>query len=114
MHRLGEANAASCEEDSGESAGNIVPRRRAIHLRDRFALDTKDPEWIGQLGKEGDWIIVSGDPFGPNVWPSRHQLGTKSVSGAPDTLEAPEKIGGPWRTRTSDPLIKSQLLYQLS
>src|SRR6266508_4373724 len=43
-----------------------------------------------------------------------HQLGTKSVSGAPDTLEAPEKIGGPWRTRTSDPLIKSQLLYQLS
>jgi hypothetical protein len=22
--------------------------------------------------------------------------------------------GGPWRTRTSDPLIKSQLLYQLS
>jgi hypothetical protein len=43
-----------------------------------------------------------------------HQLGTKSVSGAPGTLEAPEKFGGPWRTRTSDPLIKSQLLYQLS
>jgi integrase len=38
-----------------------------------------------------------------------HQLGTKSVSGAPDTLEAPEKIGGPWRTRTSDPLIKRRL-----
>ena len=33
---------------------------------------------------------------------------TKSVSGAPDILEAPEKIGGPWRTRTSDPLIKSR------
>jgi len=26
----------------------------------------------------------------------------------------PDPIGGPWRTRTSDPLIKSQLLYQLS
>ena len=36
-----------------------------------------------------------------------HQLGTKSISGAPDTLEAPEKIGGPSRTRTLDPLIKS-------
>jgi len=26
----------------------------------------------------------------------------------------PDKIGGPSRTRTLDPLIKSQLLYQLS
>jgi len=26
----------------------------------------------------------------------------------------PDFSGGPWRTRTSDPLIKSQLLYQLS
>jgi len=26
----------------------------------------------------------------------------------------PVTTGGPWRTRTSDPLIKSQLLYQLS
>ena len=46
------------------------------------------------------------------------QSGSKVVaesnSGAPDALEAPEKLGGPWRTRTSDPLIKSQLLYQLS
>ena len=41
------------------------------------------------------------------------------------TAEVPEEVkrlwgkslisgGGPWRTRTSDPLIKSQLLYQLS
>src|SRR5262245_55224247 len=43
-----------------------------------------------------------------------HQLGTKSSSGASDDVEAPEKIGGPSRTRTLDPLIKSQLLYQLS
>ena len=43
-----------------------------------------------------------------------HQLGTKSNSGAPDVPEAPEKNGGPSRTRTLDPLIKSQLLYQLS
>jgi len=43
-----------------------------------------------------------------------HRLGTKRDSGAPDAPEAPEMIGGPSRTRTLDPLIKSQLLYQLS
>ena len=43
-----------------------------------------------------------------------HRFGTESSSGAPDVLEAPETIGGPSRTRTLDPLIKSQLLYQLS
>ena len=43
-----------------------------------------------------------------------HQSGTKSKSGAPGVLEAPDKNGGPSRTRTLDPLIKSQLLYQLS
>jgi len=31
----------------------------------------------------------------------------KSASGTPDVLEVPDSIGGPWRTRTSDPLIKS-------
>jgi len=43
-----------------------------------------------------------------------HQLGTKRKSGAPSAPEAPDSIGGPSRTRTLDPLIKSQLLYQLS
>ena len=43
-----------------------------------------------------------------------HRFGTKSKSGTPSTSEVPDSIGGPWRTRTSDPLIKSQLLYQLS
>ena len=43
-----------------------------------------------------------------------HQFGTKSKSGTSSTSEVPDSFGGPWRTRTSDPLIKSQLLYQLS
>jgi len=38
----------------------------------------------------------------------------KPKSGTPDDLEVPDSIGGPSRTRTLDPLIKSQLLYQLS
>ena len=40
--------------------------------------------------------------------------GQKSEIGHPGDPEVPDPIGGPWRTRTSDPLIKSQLLYQLS
>jgi hypothetical protein len=35
-----------------------------------------------------------------------HQLGAKYKSGAPGVLEAPDKTGGPSRTRTLDPLIK--------
>ena len=38
----------------------------------------------------------------------------KIKSGTPDASEAPDLNGGPSRTRTLDPLIKSQLLYQLS
>ena len=38
---------------------------------------------------------------------THNQLGTKSTSGAPEESEAPETIGGPSRTRTLDPLIKS-------
>ena len=38
---------------------------------------------------------------------THNQLGTKSISGAPEESEAPEMIGGPSRTRTLDPLIKS-------
>ena len=32
-----------------------------VHLRDRFPADVADPQWIRQLGGEGDWVIVSGD-----------------------------------------------------
>ena len=45
---------------------------------------------------------------------SWHHFGTKDESGAPAALEAPDSFGGPSRTRTLDPLIKSQLLCQLS
>ncbi len=32
---------------------------------------------------------------------------TTKTMGTPAVLEVPIVIGGPWRTRTSDPLIKS-------
>jgi hypothetical protein len=32
-------------------------------LTEKFqASSVTDPEWITRLGKEGDWIIISGDP----------------------------------------------------
>ena len=42
--------------------------------------------------------------------PSAH----RNKIGEPAGAELPDLIGGPSRTRTLDPLIKSQLLYQLS
>ena len=33
-----------------------------VHLADKFERrDTPDPEWLGVLGREGRWIVVSGD-----------------------------------------------------
>ena len=65
--------------------------------------------WIPAKGER--FIEAVDDRTADTRW---HRLGTKSSSGAPDAPEAPETIGGPSRTRTLDPLIKSQLLYQLS
>ena len=41
-----------------------------------------------------------------------HQFGTRSESGAPGVSEAPDFNGGPSRTRTVDPLIKSPALHK--
>ena len=46
--------------------------------------------------------------------PSGSKVVAKAKSGTSNVPEVPDLNGGPWRTRTSDPLIKSQLLYQLS
>jgi len=46
--------------------------------------------------------------------PSGIKTVAETESGAPGAPETPDSFGGPSRTRTLDPLIKSQLLYQLS
>ena len=33
-----------------------------VHLTERFAADTPDEEWIRALTRDGDWVIISGDP----------------------------------------------------
>jgi len=69
--------------------------RRWVDLLDRVA---------GFLGTQAAQVVPKLEP----MWNQKHE------SGAPATLEAPDFDGGPSRTRTVDPLIKSQLLYQLS
>ena len=34
---------------------------KVMHLRDKFPMNVTDVEWIGTLGKEGDWAIISQD-----------------------------------------------------
>jgi len=93
---------ASLLLQQGESPAYV--QRQLGHASIQLTVDTY-----------GKWL-----PMGNKAAVNRldEESGSKVVaesnSGAPDALEAPEKLGGPWRTRTSDPLIKSQLLYQLS
>jgi hypothetical protein len=39
----------------------VKPEHSFTHLQDKFAADTKDEDWIRALGREGGWIIISGD-----------------------------------------------------
>jgi len=67
------------------------------------------------VGTNGKWL-----PMGNKAAINRldDESGSKVVArtatGTPAAAEVPVVIGGPSRTRTLDPLIKSQLLYQLS
>jgi len=86
----------------------------------------ESPQWVQeQLGHKslelttrtyGRWLAKR--PIRGGVNALDEVTGSKVVakieSGTPDVLEIPDSIGGPSRTRTLDPLIKSQLLYQLS
>lgn len=39
-----------------------IKATRVEHLRDRFDPSTPDDVWLAQLGREGGWTIISGDP----------------------------------------------------
>ncbi len=32
-----------------------------VHLRDKFAANTPDIEWMGRLATEPGWVVISGD-----------------------------------------------------
>jgi len=69
------------------------------------------------------WLPKSGVSFVDTLdsSPTWHHVGTNLQTGTDDapvaaenTAESLRNFGGPFRARTGDPLIKSQLLYQLS
>ena len=70
-------------------------------------IPNKGQRWVDLLDRVGSAVNAVKDAM-------QAQLGTRfgtkpggeSVSGAPAAPEAPEKIGGPCRSRTYDPLIK--------
>ena len=39
----------------------VKPDHTFTHLQDKFEANTKDEEWIRALGREKDWIVISGD-----------------------------------------------------
>jgi hypothetical protein len=81
---------------------------RWIPRTDKRAVDALDEARpFSKLRLEAAQGAGVGDQLVTNLLP-------ESQIGHPETSEVPDKIGGPSRTRTLDPLIKSQLLYQLS
>ncbi len=81
---------------------------RWLPRTDRRAMDMLDDGWVSAVDRLGEaqvWTVGSQLVANPEA---------EDESGAPDDSEAPDSSGGPSGTRTPDPLIKSQLLCQLS
>jgi integrase len=84
------------------------------------ANSTTTLSWYAQwLPKSGKSYVDSLDSA--SLAPKRPNVGTKLRTGtdnmppmAENATDSLENFGGPFRARTGDPLIKSQLLYQLS
>lgn len=47
----------------------LLPEHRIVHLRHRFPAETSDERWLEELGREGEWIVLSGDS---RIHRSRH------------------------------------------
>jgi hypothetical protein len=39
----------------------VKPDHTFFHLQEKFPPDAKDEDWIRALGREGGWIVISGD-----------------------------------------------------
>ncbi len=39
----------------------VEPEHHVFHLRDKFAPNTEDAEWMKKLAAEADWIIITAD-----------------------------------------------------
>src|SRR5437867_10292571 len=89
---------------SGSSSSHAYVQRQLGHASIQLTVDTYG-KWLPMGNKAA--VNRLDDESGSKVV-------AKTATGTSGVLEAPVLIGGPSRTRTVDPLIKSQLLYQLS
>jgi hypothetical protein len=89
----------------------------------RLALLASPPHFgvqlVGHNSGNGKWLPLGNKAAvdqldGVPGTQSGSRMVAKPPPGGGEASEPIEKIGGPCRTRTYDPLIKSQLLYQLS
>jgi integrase-like protein len=98
---------ASLLLQQGESP--VYVQRQLGHSSIKLTVDTYG-KWLPMGNKDAVNRLaegVTGKGIGSKVV-------AQSKSGTPGAPEMPDLVGGPSRTRTLDPLIKSQLLYQLS
>ena len=94
---------ASLLLQQGESPAYV--QRQLGHASIQLTVDTYG-KWL-PLGNKAAVNRLDDDESGSKTV-------AKPPTGTPAVAEVPVVIGGPSRTRTLDPLIKSQLLYQLS
>jgi len=93
---------ASLLLQQGESPAYV--QRQLGHASIQLTVDTYG-KWL-PMGNKAAVNKLDG--------PNGSKMVANAASATPDAPEVADVIGGPSRTRTLDPLIKSQLLYQLS
>ena len=78
-------------------------------------IPSRGRRWVDLLDRVTDAVASAAEAISGAIWNQIwNQTGRKSESVHPGSPEVPDSIGGPSRTRTWDPRIKSQLRYQLS
>ena len=86
--------------------------RRHVEQMERVR-STASPLAAPSVPRDDVGLPLNDDDEGLNEG-SWHHFGPRSKSATSAVSEVADSFGGPSRTRTVDPLIKSQLLYQLS
>ena len=56
----------------------VEPHHSVVHLKDKFAAETPDIEWMEKLAEEPGWIIVSGDT---NISRNPHEINAWKTAG---------------------------------
>jgi integrase len=74
-------------------------------------IPSQGRRWVDVLDRMASTVAAGMARLVPDLEPIWNQ---NDESGTPRVVGVPDSTGGPSRTRTLDPLIKSQLLYQLS